>query len=66
MEFEDIEKEEEKRMRKKILSNLGFIGVDLGQIERLDLKPEIRKIIEEIRERVEMLKRKLLREENGN
>ncbi len=62
MEFGD----EEKRIRKKILSNLSFISIDLGSIERLKLRDDIREVIQEIRDRVDMLKEKLLREENEN
>ena len=57
--------EEESRIRKKILSNLCFIEIDLSSIERLKLKKDIRKVVEGIRERVDSLKEKLLKEEKN-
>jgi len=60
----NMAKEEEKRMRRKILSNLSFISIDLGSIERLEIKDEgVRKIVSEIRERVDGLKNRLIRED---
>lgn len=50
---------------KRIISRLGFIRSDLEAIRRIELNEELRKIVEEIRERVDSLKQKMIREEHG-
>lgn len=45
---------------KRIISRLGFIRSDLEAIRRLELNEELKKIVEEINERVEVLKGRLI------